>query len=205
MDAPISTETAITSPERRRPRPLAQRILERRQGTSCGYIWDSESGCGSWPAPAFSRRPPVPTSFEINPALRLIESQTNGALTEADLTEHAQALKADPRFQPDFRQVWDMRLVTRFDVSREFVQLAASRSIFAPHARRAFITPSDEGFGLLRMFEAISEYFGRDQVEIFRDRESALRWLDLPPRQPAASGVPFAPTTTDGKVGGASG
>ncbi len=146
----------------------------------------------------------MPTSFEINPALRLIESQTNGALTEAHLTEHAQALKADPRFQPDFRQVWDMRLVTRFDVSREFIQLAASRSIFAPHARRAFIAPSDEGFGILRMFEAISEYFGRDQVEIFRDRESALRWLDLPSRQAAATGISPATATTGGKVGGGS-
>lgn len=129
----------------------------------------------------------MPTSYEINLPLRLVESQASGVLLEAEVTAHAQALKADPRFKPDFRQVWDMRLVTRFELSQEFIQLAASRSIFAPTARRAFIVPHDEGFGIARMFEAISEYFGRTQVEIFRDHESALAWLDSAPGQPTGS------------------
>jgi hypothetical protein len=123
----------------------------------------------------------MPASYEINLSLRLVESQASGMLTEADLSGHFHALKIDPQFNPDFRQLWDLRLVTRFDVSPEFIQAYASQSIFAPNSRRAFIVPQDEGFGLARIFAALSEYFGHDAIEIFRDHASALRWLESPP------------------------
>ena len=92
------------------------------------------------------------------------------------------SLHAAVRTDPDF----DSRRPTLLDYSRAEVseidvnsikQLAAGTPMAAT-ARRAFVVSDAAAYGVARMFRAFSEVSGRGgTVEVFRDRQEALRWL----------------------------
>jgi hypothetical protein len=51
----------------------------------------------------------------------------------------------------------------------------------APTARRAIVVSSDVAFGMARMYSILS---GREElIQVFRDRSSALRWINAVPVQ----------------------
>jgi hypothetical protein len=49
--------------------------------------------------------------------------------------------------------------------------------LFGPGARRAFVTGSEEQYGLARVFAVYAEMTG-NFVEVFRDLADAEAWLD---------------------------
>jgi hypothetical protein len=85
-------------------------------------------------------------------------------------------LREDPDFEPGFRQLIDVREVTLIDLTHDAIMRTAQAMIFAPGARRAFITATEEQYGLARVFAVYAETTG-NVVEVFRDAALAEAWL----------------------------
>lgn len=134
----------------------------------------------------------MPATYRLDLALRVVWSRGWGALRDDELAAHSRALRADPRFEPSFRQIQDLTDVATFDVTSAGLRLVAQLNPFGEGARRAVVVPSDVGFGLARMHEQIRMGDAADQLRVFRELRSAMEWLDLP-----LDWVPPQPTPTD--------
>lgn len=122
----------------------------------------------------------MPCSYFIDKEKRLIISSAWDRVTFAEVVDHQDQLKADPAFNPDFNQLVDATAVTGVDASLEEVKRVASRRIFSSTALRAFVATNPDVFGVGRLFGAHLG-MGRvpQQVQIFYDMASALKWLGL--------------------------
>lgn len=127
-----------------------------------------------------NRRPRMPGSYLIDVARGIVFTRAWGVLVDAEVLAHGSALKNDPRFHHGLRQIADFRELTSVRVTTEGVTLAAQRNPFRRDARRALVAPSDESFGVSRMFE---HYMDADpeQFRVFRDLGPALLWVGLDP------------------------
>jgi hypothetical protein len=119
---------------------------------------------------------PVPASYQIDKARRLVISTASGFLTAADILVHQRKLQVDPSFDPDCSQIVDCCGVTGIDLSPDDIRAVTSATIFSPHSRRAVVVASDEQFGFARMFKMMREAQGEYGIRVFRDRTEALRW-----------------------------
>ncbi len=124
----------------------------------------------------------MPGSYTILPESRFVLSRSWGVLTQALLLAHSRALAGDPRFQPSFAQLSDLREVTDITVTAPGVREAAEASPFGAGSRRALVASSDFIFGMARMYELFREN-ATGEVMVFRDVHEALRWLG--PRAPS--------------------
>lgn len=124
----------------------------------------------------------MPTEFRVDRSLRLVRSSASGKLTENESLQHYARLRADPSFQPTFRQLCDLRAVTDIEASVPFLQELARTSTFAPGAKRAFVAPTDLYYGLARMLQMFGELEG-SEIGVFRTMEEAEAWLELTPRE----------------------
>jgi hypothetical protein len=118
----------------------------------------------------------VPGSYTLFPESRFVYSRAWGLLTEAVLIAHSRALAGDPRFQPSFAQLSDLREVTEVAVTGAGVREAAAASPFGVGSRRALVASSDLIFGMARMYEVLREN-AAEELMVFRDVPAALRWL----------------------------
>jgi hypothetical protein len=122
----------------------------------------------------------MPCSYVIDKEKRLVISSAWNRVTFAEVVQHQDQLKTDPAFDPDFNQLVDATAVTGVDASMDEVKRAASRRIFSSRARRAFVATSPEVFGVGRLLGA---HMGMgsvpQQVNVFYDMPSALKWLGL--------------------------
>lgn len=96
----------------------------------------------------------MPASYKIDKDKRLVLMNAWGVLTFADAVAHRDKLLADPDFDPSFSQISDFTAVTKVAISAHELRQLAGLAVFAPQARRAFVAPADEKFGLGRMFVA---------------------------------------------------
>jgi hypothetical protein len=120
----------------------------------------------------------VPASYQIHPARALVLSLGWGILSDADIREHYRQLRDDPAFDPAFRQLADIRDVSRVEASIPTIRDEARTWTFAPEARRALVARSDAPYGLARLFAAYWALEG-GAVEVFRDLDDAARWLGV--------------------------
>jgi hypothetical protein len=109
---------------------------------------------------------------------RLVISRAWGAITDDDVREHARALRADPLFDPTFRQLVDMCGITEDLVNTATKQQASHDLLFAPGVRRAWVASKDYSFGMARMYAVAAERQGQT-IGVFRDRSAAEEWLGL--------------------------
>lgn len=120
--------------------------------------------------------PGMPMSYEIDDQRSLVYCRTWGRLTNEELRDHYHALRADPRFDPSYRQLGDLRDVNLDLLDPVVVREVASARVFAPGVRRALVAPSDHAYGLSRIFAAYADT-GLQEVKVFRDMATAERWL----------------------------
>ena len=120
----------------------------------------------------------MPVSYTIDLALALVLSRAWGVVTGDAFLAHAHALAADPRFHPAFRQLADLRGVTRGTVGRAAILQLASLSPFGHGARRAIVAPSPLAYGLSRMFEILREPFP-DEMQGCHSLTEACAWLGV--------------------------
>lgn len=124
----------------------------------------------------------MPAEYLIDIERRLVISRAWGALTDDDVCEHYQALRADPLFDPTYRQLVDMTGITKDLVGISTKQQASQNQIFAPGVRRAWVASQDYTFGMARMYAVSAESKGQS-IGVFRDRSEAEAWLGLQAQQ----------------------
>lgn len=125
----------------------------------------------------------MPASYAIDTRLRVVFSRRWGVLTDRELSAHSRALEHDPRFEPTFRQLADLRDVERFEVSAIGVRALAQLNPFARESRRAGVVGSDASFGILRMYQS-SLMGSSDDILVCRSLDEALEWIGLEPSTP---------------------
>jgi hypothetical protein len=142
----------------------------------------------------------MPAMYRLDLANRVVWSRAWGVVTDEELDAHSRALRADPRFDPGFRQLQDLTGITEPRATPGGLQLLAQINPFGKHARRAVLVASDVVFGLARMHEQLRSDAG-DELQVFRGRAEALAWLGLPPdaEPPAAAPTDWVFQTTPPK------
>jgi len=120
----------------------------------------------------------MPVSYTIDQNQRLVFSCLSGAVTEPEVHEHNRTLRADPDFNPRYRQLVDCTGVTEILLGTPTINAVSQDQFFAPGTRRAFIAISDLAFGLARMFALRAECSGQT-IEVFRERRAAEEWLGI--------------------------
>ena len=97
-------------------------------------------------------------------------------MTDDDVREQRQKMRADPAFDPAYRQLIDVTGITEILVGAKTIKDAAHDQYFAPGTKRAFVASSETAYGLARMFATTAEASGQT-IEVFRDRGKAEEWL----------------------------
>jgi hypothetical protein len=120
----------------------------------------------------------VPAVHEIDVARGIVLTKEWGELSDGDLRGLYDNIRDDPKFDPSFSQLCDLRAVTSITTSVETLRSLAQTSLFQPAARRAFVVGREVDFGLARLFQAYSEAQG-GTVEVFRNMSDAEVWLGL--------------------------
>ena|ERR1051326_1288232 len=123
----------------------------------------------------------MPASFNINITHGVVFSTGTGVFTHADFVAHMKAVRSDPRFKPELNQLVDCRAITKMELTTTQIKDLASRSLFSPKSRRAFVVSNELQFGMTRMFAAYRDIAERQTVMVFRTLPDALAWLGLPP------------------------
>ncbi len=120
----------------------------------------------------------MPASYRIDKARGVVFSHYSGLLTDDDILDHQRRLKADPEFDPTFRQLLDMREIEELTATAEGIRQLARGNPFISGSRRGGVASKDVVFGMARMFEMMREQMG-DEFRMFRSMDAALDWLDL--------------------------
>ena len=120
----------------------------------------------------------LPAEYLIDVERKLVTSRAWGALTDDDVREHYEALRADPLFDPTYRQLVDMTGITEDRVDTATKRRESQNQIFVPGVRRAWVASQDYTFGMARMYAVAAENQGQN-IGVFRARSDAEEWLGL--------------------------
>jgi hypothetical protein len=120
----------------------------------------------------------LPATYSIDIGRKLVISRAWGAITDDDVREHARILRADPLFDPTYRQLLDMTGITEDLVHTNTKQESSYGQLFARGVRRAWVASADYTFGMARMYAVAAERQGQT-VGVFRARSEAEEWLGL--------------------------
>jgi hypothetical protein len=115
-------------------------------------------------------------SYTIDRERRLVRSRMWGAVTTADMADLFSRIVSDPRFEPDFRALADLREVTALTSDSMSLGTIASTEVYLPGTRRAAVASTDEVVERMRTFATYSERSGQS-VRVFTEMEEAERWV----------------------------
>jgi len=124
----------------------------------------------------------MPISFEIVPSIQLVVNQASGVVTDDELIAVVVEIGKHPQFEPHFKQFYDLRGVTDFQVSSPGVRRLAAANPFRKGSRRALLCAADVVYGMARMYEVFSDDRA-DELYVFKDLEDALDWLQISEEQ----------------------
>lgn len=117
-------------------------------------------------------------NFEIEPEKKLLKESFTGIITLQDLSKANSTVLAHPKFQQGMNILTDLR---NGQISFGYQQMN-QHILSLPNlhvAKQAFVVAGETEYGMIRMFMTLIEnksYF--EEVELFRDMEEALRWLN---------------------------
>lgn len=126
----------------------------------------------------------MPISYRINEEAGRVDLTFTGTVTDADLMTTFHDLYRDPRHRIGMAELTDCRPVERVEITgRGLERLADATKGWLDESgttwKVAVVVPSDEIFGLGRMYELLREG-SPEQVRVFRDLMAAERWLAEP-------------------------
>ena len=122
----------------------------------------------------------MPFRYVVYKEHRLVVSSGSGLVTWEEIKARQDETKTDPSFDPSFNQIVDLRSATGIKMSGDQARMLASRQIFSPESRRAFVASNPSIFGMGRMWEIYTEFSKTpSQIRVFSDLPSALKWLGL--------------------------
>jgi hypothetical protein len=122
----------------------------------------------------------MPIAYRIDPERRVILTHAWGVLTDAELLAHKERLLHDAAFDPHMPELSDVREIERLDVTaagvRAMVAHDAAHSTRGSGHRMALVVPTDEAFGMARMYELMGP--GENgSVGVFRTLAEGEAWL----------------------------
>jgi hypothetical protein len=117
--------------------------------------------------------------YRILPEQKLMVLCLWGTSTAADILSLSEALRRDPEFSEDYDALVDNTSVEHPPTGSELRMLAEPRMfMMRPDAKLAVVAPADATYGTSRMHQLLTEFRSPMRIEVFRDRSSALKWLD---------------------------
>lgn len=119
----------------------------------------------------------MPIRYETGPD-DIILSTWEGEVSADELATHWRVLLSDPDALRLRRSIADLRRATlRFtgEELRGLVNAIVVPMLAGRRWRTALVTASDENFGVSRQYQVFASYYSQDAI--FRDLESARRWL----------------------------
>jgi len=119
----------------------------------------------------------VPVRYAIDKNQRLILTIGEGSVTASEITNHQDRLLSDPDFDATFNQLIDVTTATKFDMSVDEAKQIALRAIVSTKSKRAFVAIKPDIYGLGRLMQIYHERLA--EAHVFRDRNSALKWLGV--------------------------
>jgi hypothetical protein len=114
--------------------------------------------------------------FTVLSDLTLVVSVVYGGITDADLRQHFELLRADEAFMPEFDLLSDCRYITENLVTHKTIQEETMNSPYLPTARRAMLVERalerarGHQYGL---YSSATE----DHFLLTDDTATAIRWL----------------------------
>ena len=114
---------------------------------------------------------------QVNAADRVVILSVSGELGDSDLLSLAIDIENDPEVKPDFSMLVDVRRADVRNVTSAGVRALADRPLaLSPASRRGIVVPSELGFGMARVYEALRNAES-GAIRVFRDYEEAQRWV----------------------------
>ena len=121
----------------------------------------------------------MPADYTIDKSQRMVFTVGYGVLTDEDVYAHQEKLRDDPDFDPSFSQLADCTGVIKADdFSTDGIYELARRNPFGAGSRRAFVAPKKLVYGLIRMFQILTDDYP-DELVVFRDVTEARKYLKL--------------------------
>jgi hypothetical protein len=120
----------------------------------------------------------MPATYRIDGARRVVFSSGSGTLTGDEMRGHQARLKSDPEFEPDMDQLMDFTGVEHVTISPQELPQLAYDNPFREGSHRAIVVQQPLQYGLVRMFQVMTESHGAE-IRIFHELAEAKRWLGL--------------------------
>jgi hypothetical protein len=116
-------------------------------------------------------------SYSIDRPRRLVRTRLWGAVSTADIVDLFSRIVLDPRFEPEFRSIADLRETTVLTGDSMGFGSIASNQVYLAGVRRAMVATQDDVVAMLQLFATYSERFGQ-VVRVFTDIGEAERWVE---------------------------
>lgn len=121
----------------------------------------------------------MPIEYTFNAETNTIHSYGKGTLTSLELRNHVQAIIENPRISDSFHELCDLNGVEDLCLSsfelRHLTKEEQKQSAIFSQCRLAIVTSNDLVFGMMRIYESVSnEAFN---IRICRTRDEAKEWL----------------------------
>jgi len=108
----------------------------------------------------------------------MVRARAWGVVTYAEALANRGKFMSDPGFRLDFHQLYDGREVTKLALTASEVGQLAIETVFGATSRRAFVTPTQETYGLMRLYQIYRAVnAGKEQIRLFRTMDEAEAWL----------------------------
>ena len=122
----------------------------------------------------------MPVSYHIDADAGMLLIVGKGFITQSERLSAIEAWLRDPDFRPGLNTLCDFSEATSAPTTKELREILA---VIDEHAeaigkkKLAMIAPRPVTFGVARQFQSLAD-FGPFDVEVFKDRRTALGWLN---------------------------
>ncbi len=120
----------------------------------------------------------MPVTYHIDKINKIVFVNATGELTAEDIRIHRRRVVDDPDFDLHYALLFDCQGITEFRISSAEVRMFATDYVSHKRALRAYVVPTEEVYGMTRMYSIIGD-FDSDVIQVFRDMAEARRWLGL--------------------------
>ena len=113
---------------------------------------------------------------EVDANDRVVTLVVSGEVSDEGLLSLPAKLRTAPEVEPGFGLLIDLRNAVGRDLTPKGVHdLAELPLVLSPDSRRAVVVPSDFGFGMARMYQALRD--GSGDMRVSRNLDEARRWV----------------------------
>jgi len=117
-----------------------------------------------------------PRTYSIDPVNRTVWVRFRGRLALADIATYAASLRVDPRFDPSYSEIVDVRRVKDFDLTADDAVILADKvDPFAMGCNRAFIAATQVQVNSIKMHVLLRN--DDEHTRIFSTIKEAQEWI----------------------------